>query len=45
MNKYLNHAKAAAITTIGVLLVIYAARKLPVVNQVTAPLVNKALNG
>lgn len=45
MNQYINHAKAAVITTIGVLLVIYVARKVPVVNSVTAPLVNKALNG
>lgn len=45
MDKYINHAKAALITTVGVLIVIYVARKAPVVNGITGPLVNKALNG
>lgn len=43
--KYANHIKAALITTATVLAVIYAMRKAPVVSGVTAPLVNKALNG
>lgn len=45
MGKYTKHVTAALITTATVLAVIYAARKLPVVNGVAGPLVNKALNG
>lgn len=43
--KYAEHVKAALITTATVLAVIYAIRKIPVVNTAAAPLINKALMG
>lgn len=43
--KYANHVKAALITTATVLAVIYAIRKIPVVNGVAGPVINKALMG
>lgn len=45
MDKYTDMAKSAVITAAGVLLVIYVMRKAPVISPMTAPLVNKALNG
>ena len=45
MTKYLNIAKGAVLTATAVLIVIYIARKAPVVGPIAGPLVNKALMG
>lgn len=43
--KYLNHIKAALITTATVVAVLYVVRKVPGINSVASPVINKALNG